>query len=238
MRYLPLLLLFANASLTVADETGTRLPTLVDEGFESGADRWEIMDPASWKVAKRDDTHVLSQYVKKASYKPPHRSPFHIALLKGPIVTDFNLTVRVQSTHEDYGHRDACLFFGYQDPAHFYYVHLGKQMDDHANQIFIVNESPRAKISKTTTKGTPWDDEWHTVRILREAESGKIEVYWDDQPKPIMTAVDKTFVWGRIGVGTFDDTADFDEVKLKGIVPQPPLDHLLPETDAATVPRR
>ena len=34
--------------------------------------------------------------------------------------------------------------------------------------------------------------------------------------KPIETAHDKTFTWGRIGMGTFDDTADFAEVKLWG----------------------
>lgn len=43
--------------------------------------------------------------------------------------------------------RDACLVFGYQDPSHFYYVHLGKQADDHANQVFIVNDAAQLKIS-------------------------------------------------------------------------------------------
>jgi hypothetical protein len=31
-----------------------------------------------------------------------------------------------------------------------------------------------------------------------------------------MTATDTTFAWGRIGVGTFDDTAQFDDVTLRG----------------------
>ena len=139
-----------------------------------------------------------------------------MSLVKDVEVTDFEMTVRVLSTHEDYGHRDVCLFFGYQDPSHFYYVHLGKETDDHANQVFIVNDAPRVKISTKTTAGTNWDNEWHTVRVSRNAETGVIAVYFDDMKTPIMTATDKTFRWGRVGVGSFDDTGDWDDFRLRG----------------------
>ena len=32
-----------------------------------------------------------------------------------------------------------------------------------------------------------------------------------------MTAVDKTFTYGQVGFGTFDDTANFDDFKLYGV---------------------
>jgi len=108
------------------------------------------------------------------------------------------------------------IVFGYQDPAHFYYVHLGKQADDHANQIFIVNDAARTKISLTSTSGTNWDDNWHTVRVVRKPADGTIEIYYDDMTKPVMTAKDKTFAWGQIGVGTFDDTSDWDDIVVRG----------------------
>jgi hypothetical protein len=126
------------------------------------------------------------------------------------------LEARLQSTVKDYGHRDMCLFFGYRDPAHFYYVHLGKQTDDHANQIFIVNDAPRKKISTKTSPGTNWDDAWHQVKIVRRTADGAIEVYFDDMKTPVMTATDKTFTSGRIGVGSFDDTGNWDDVTLSG----------------------
>ena len=31
-----------------------------------------------------------------------------------------------------------------------------------------------------------------------------------------MTASDKTFVWGRVGLGSFDDTADWDDLTIHG----------------------
>ena len=191
---------------------------LFKENFEGGVTRWEPKDPAQWQVKTTGpEQHVYSQFEKKTSYKPPHRSPTNIALLKDLKVGDFELTARVKSTHEDYGHRDAVLVFGYQDPVHFYYVHLGKQADDHANQIFIVNEAPRTKISLTSTPGTNWTDNWHNVKIVRKVEPGTIEIYFDDMDKPVMTARDKTFAWGRIGIGTFDDTSEWDDIELRGV---------------------
>ncbi|REJ91281.1 MAG: hypothetical protein DWQ34_15100, partial [Planctomycetota bacterium] len=84
------------------------------------------------------------------------------------------------------------------------------------NQIFIVNEAPRTKISTKTTDGTPWDDEWHHVRITRNVETGDIAVYFDDMDEPAMTATDKMFTWGEVGVGSFDDTGNFDNIVLHG----------------------
>ena len=42
-----------------------------------------------------------------------------------------------------------------------------------------------------------------------------------------MTANDKTFAYGRIGVGTFDDTADWDDIVIRGTKVESK-DHRLP----------
>jgi hypothetical protein len=198
------------------------LPVVFEEDFEKGAERWEPTDAKAWKIEKVGDSSVYNQFNRRSRYNPPHRSPHNISLIRDVTVGDFVLTARVRSTIPDYGHRDVCLFFGYQDAAHFHYVHLGKRADNHANQIFIVNEAPRTKVSITTTKGTPWDDEWHNVKIVRTVEDGKIEVYFDDMKKPVMTAKDTTFQWGRIGVGSFDDTGHWDDIVLRGKVVKKP----------------
>src|SRR5262245_38805760 len=192
-------------------------PVVFEENFEKGADRWEPQDKSQWQIKKTDQGQVYSQFKKETTYKPPHRSPTNVALLKDLVVGDMELTAKVRSTHPDYGHRDAVIFFGYQDPSHFYYVHLGKQADDHANQIFIVNNAPRTKISITSTSGTNWTDDWHNVKVVRKPSDGTIEIYFDDMTKPVMTAKDKTFGPGRIGIGTFDDTADYDDIVVRGV---------------------
>ncbi len=190
--------------------------TIMDD-FEENRDFWEWLDPNSWQYAVVDDRRVMSQSVRKPSYDPPHRSPHHVALVKEPEVSDFELTVSVRSTVKDYGHRDVCLFFGFVDPAHFYYVHLGKKTDANSNQVFVVNGADRKSISTSTTEGTPWTDEWHRVKLARNVESGSIEVFFDDFDKPSITAEDKTFPVGRVGVGSFDDTADWDDFELRAV---------------------
>lgn len=190
---------------------------LFSDDFESGkTDAWKPTDPTAWELRQQNDNTVMALIKSKSNYEPPVRSPYNRNILQEPVVTDFVFEVKLQSTSRDYNHRSLCLFFGYQDESHFYYVHFGKVADPHANQIFIVNGEPRTKISLTTTKGTPWDDQWHHARIVRDVKSGKIEVYFDDMETPAMTARDKTFTHGRVGIGSFDDPGNFDDFRLYG----------------------
>lgn len=188
---------------------------LMRDDFSAGLAGWTFTDAQAWGLVESPTGPVLA--LQKASqYKPRFRSPYNLALREGLALGDFELTARLKTTTKSYGHRDLCVFFGYQDPDHFYYVHLGEKADDHANQIFIVNAAPRKKISLTSTAGTPWNDEWHTVRLRRELASGRIEVFFDDLENPVMTAEDTTFGAGQFGLGSFDDTGWFDDVEVRG----------------------
>ena len=164
---------------------------------------------------------AYSQF-KQSAYKPPHRSPLNFALVKDLVLTDFVLEAKAQSTARDYPHRDLCLFFGYQDPRHFYYAHLARRTDDHANQIFVVNGADRRKISTRTTPGTRWTAGWHHLRVVRRSGDGTIEVYFDDLKTPAMTARDRTFLYGQVGVGSFDDTGNWTDVRVHGIKVEKP----------------
>ena len=54
------------------------------------------------------------------------------------------------------------------------------------------------------------------MKIVRTVADGGMKVYFDDFETPLMTAVDSTFAWGRIGLGSFDDHGNFDDVQLRG----------------------
>ena len=49
-----------------------------------------------------------------------------------------------------------------------------------------------------------------------DADSGQITVYFDDMETPHMQVSDKTFGRGRIGIGSFDDLNEFDDLVLRG----------------------
>ncbi len=189
----------------------------VKEDFESGASRWAPTDATKWKLEQLANGNHVYHLLGVSKYQPPHRSPHSISLLKDVVVSDFELTAKVQTLQTSRGHRDMCVIFGYQDPANFYYVHLGQATDDHANQIFVVDDAPRIKISEKTNTGTPWKDAtWHTIKVVRRTNDGLIEIYFDDLTRPVMIAHDKRFTWGQIGLGSFDDMGQWDDVALVG----------------------
>lgn len=193
----------------IADHPAGEL--VLESDWTSATDReaWELVG-GSWEWRTDSVPPLLSLARKASDHKPPWRSPLHLALLRQPVDGPFVIDVEVHSTEPDYGHRDVCLFFGYQDPARFCYVHLGKRTDEHANQVFLVNESDRTAVSTRTSEGTPWDDGWHWIRLSHDPASGRVQVWFDMLDQPVMEAVDQSFgTTGRVGFGSFDDTADF-----------------------------
>ena len=201
-----------NAQSTIPEE----YKLIYSNDFERPQDlaNFEMTDPDAWRIgALSSSTLELHQ---QSEYILPVRSPFNIALISQLELGSFILEVDVAQSGRDYGHRDLCFFFGFKDPSNFYYVHIASKADDHANNIFIVNDEPRTKIASNTTSGSDWGsrNSWHKVRIERKIEKGLILVYFDNMDQPAMTANDIHFLNGKIGFGSFDDTGHFDNVKV------------------------
>jgi hypothetical protein len=115
--------------------------------------------------------------------------------------------------------RDMCIFFHFEDATHFYYVHFAASSDNVHNVIALVNGADRVKINaepegKSVFRLT--DKSWHDFKVTCDEKSGDIKAYLDDMATPILTARDKTLSRGLVGVGSFDDTGCFDDIKLWG----------------------
>jgi hypothetical protein len=177
----------AGMALAEEAETSGGLPLVFSDDFQQGTDRWETTDDSAWALHDHGDGKAFGLNRRISDYQPKVRSPHNLALIKDVEVADLVLKLKVKSTMDTGGHRDCCLFFNYQDPTHFYYVHLGA--------------SPDAK---------------NDVKLVRDTKQGTIEVYFDDMDKPHMKATDQTFGKGRVGIGSFDDMNDFDDVRLYG----------------------
>ncbi|HPK00648.1 MAG TPA: hypothetical protein PKW60_14275, partial [Candidatus Hydrogenedentes bacterium] len=95
--------------------------------------------------------------------------------------------------------------------------HIATKADPHAHSVFLVNGAPRVSIATQRTEGADWGlDVYHKVRVVRDTASGDIKVFFNDMDTPIMTATDKTFLHGKVGFGSFDDTGNVDNVVLWG----------------------
>jgi hypothetical protein len=189
-----------------------------EQTFEDDASVKDFVmtDTAAWKRSTNDRTSGL-ELVQQSKYEPAVRSPFNIALIADKVFGDFVLEADLIQTGKEYGHRDMCLFFGFQNPTNFYYAHIATAADDHAHNVFIVKNAPRTKIAKETTKGVNWGlNVWHKVRLERRLSDGAIKVYFDDMTKPIMVAEDKNFGPGYVGFGSFDDTGKVDNIRIWG----------------------
>jgi len=194
----------------------SKLAPIFTEDFENGIDRWELVDPKSWAIEEHGLGKSLAIIRRESEYAPKVRSPLHIALVKDLNAADFEMTYKVKSTKNTGNHRDCCVFFNYQDPTHYYYIHLGAKPDPASGQIFIVNDEPRRPLTKNE-KLVPWTEDWHTVKLVRKASTGLIAIYFDNMEQPHLEANDKTFGEGRFGIGSFDDMDAFDSIVVKGL---------------------
>jgi len=200
-----------------AEYTAEGCKVVYSQGFDDPASiqDFEFTTPAKWLWSDKGNSGGALEFLGPGDYSPKVRSPIVIGLLSDRMFGDFILEVDLLQTGKEYGHRDMCIFYNFQDPSHFYYTHIASAADPHAHNIFIVNGQPRTAIAAKTTKGVEWGSGiWHKVRIERKLADGSIKVFYDDMSKPIMTAVDKTFGCGYIGFGTFDDSGRIDNIKI------------------------
>src|SRR5438309_1643154 len=95
-----MLLIPGGAISRAAGDPPTQLPFVFQTDFSRGADQWQPTDPAAWKVVKTDKGFFYSQF-QQSKYKPPHRSPFNMSLVRDLVVSDFVLDAKVLSTAKD-----------------------------------------------------------------------------------------------------------------------------------------
>jgi hypothetical protein len=186
--------------------------------FESGtAEGWQPRDASHWRVA---DVGGSKAYELTApGEQGVVRAPTSWSLWTGREVSSFELSGRVRCyTDPAVAFRDMCVFFHYQDPTHFCYVHFAGTSDEVHNIIGLVNGADRTKINAEPAGGSVFrltDREWHTFKVTGDEETGEIRAYLDDMATPILTARDPTFTRGLVGVGSFDDTGAFDDIVLR-----------------------
>jgi hypothetical protein len=191
--------------------SGARSINFTDH-FDSGKlDAWQMPYPEDWAILGESGNHYL--HMKRSRDPGVPRRPLQYALLKNVNVGSFDLRVRVRREGGS-----MIVVFNYVDTLHFYYTHLsldsGRKAPVH-NGIFLVNNAPRVRIAGTEAVPALPDQSWHAIRVLRDAKTGKIDVWSDVQSGPLFTVVDHTFGCGQVGLGSFDETGDFSDFDLK-----------------------
>lgn len=220
MKTLVLIAAFLCAQILSAAELPAGYKLLYEQKFDTEASLkgFQMTDTNAWKwVSTGDDHGGALELTQQSKYTPVVRSPVNIAVIAEKVFTDFVIEVEMLQTGREYGHRDMCIFYGFQSPTNFYYTHIATAADPNAHNTFIVDGAPRKNFASETTKGVNWGlNVWHKVRIERTVRDGMIKVYFDDLSKPIMIAQNDKFKSGGIGFGSFDDTGRIDNIRIWG----------------------
>jgi hypothetical protein len=168
--------------------------------------------PEDWQILEEGHLHYLHMLRPRPPGVP--RRPLQFARLKGVSLGSFTLNLKIRREHGS-----MIVVFGYVDTLHFYYAHLsqdpGTKVAVH-NGIFIVDGGERRRIAGVSASPALPDLSWHDVRIVRDVGSGSIQVFLDRQAQPLFSVVDRTFLCGQIGLGSFDETGDFAHLRLEG----------------------
>lgn len=198
------LLLFSSLTLSAAQIN-------FRDNFESGMRNWLPPRPADWQVEQEGGNHFLR--LLRPGYGPGvPRRPLNYALLRDRCFGDFTLSVRLRRAG-----KSLTIVFGYQDTLHFNYAHLsvdrGTEQKVH-NGIFRVDGGERFRIDNPDRPPALPDKEWHTARIVRQAP--QVDVYMDGSSEALLSVNEKLFPYGRVGIGSFDESGDFDDFQITG----------------------
>lgn len=210
----------SGAQLSGTPPSGLGLPEghrlVYRQAFDRAPALGELLfsDSAAWRFAPgRAGEPGSLELVGGSGYSPLYRSPLNIALVRDLWLGDFVMEVEALQTGREYGHRDLCFFFGFENAARFYYVHLATTPDERAHNIFLVDGAARRPTAEVPRSGVDWGTgEWRQMRIERSLGEGSIRVFFDG--REVLEATDRTVGWGRVGVGSFDDSGRFRNLQV------------------------
>ncbi len=173
---------------------------------------WQVPAATDWKIDQENGIEVL-RLVQSRGPLPGPRRPIQFALTD----TDYarlSLEADVKPLA-----RSLLIVFAYRDAAHFNYAHLstdtGAKQPVH-NGIFHVYGGERVRISNERGPAAfAATGRWYHVVLNHDAGTGAVSVTVDGEPVPALRAVDLSLAGGKVGLGSFDETAEFKNVKIR-----------------------
>ena len=185
------------------------------DDFNAGtSENWTPKTPDRWTAGLEHGRRAF--YIHTGDYT--HEAPAKLgeyALVTGRTWSDFSFSCLARS-REDFPVNTAADFavvFGYQNNSNYYYMLFNRWAGE--TKLFKVVSDVRTEIAAAS--GFRLRD--NAYRIVEVRRSGiMISVYYDGVL--VLTARDGTFLTGQIGVGSYNDAASFDDVRIE----EPPID--------------
>jgi hypothetical protein len=178
-------------------------------------EKWTVQSASDWVVANN-----LLQL--KVSAEPPAgqpRRPTKYALLESKPYSKVTVEGEVRRNG-----RSVIIVYAWQDDAHYDYAHIsvdtGASQNVH-NGMFHIFGGERVRMSSLEGPGSLPTQDWTPVKLEFDGETGRCYVEVNGKRNPSLEAVDLSLRWGRVGLGSFDETGDFRNVKVTGTTREP-----------------
>ncbi len=196
-------------SAPLAVRTAKVMPGYFETGFDSAdLSAWQPVDPSYWSVEKDSITGSNALLLTNADRKRT------TTVYTGADYGDFTLRVKARTLEgEGNGFRDYAIIFGCQDPANYYAAWMCGAVDESLPGIVRVKDGQWQVIGSRPNLVTLPDREWHAIEVVRKGTH--MEAFFDGTL--VFEADDATFGRGRIGFGSNNDSAEFDDLK---VIPQ------------------
>jgi hypothetical protein len=142
------------------------------------------------------------------------RRPTHFALAETPAFRRVTVEAEVRRNK-----RSLIFVYAWQDKDHYNYAHISSDMavkQNVHNGMFHIFGGERVRISSLDGPESLPSQEWTPVKLVFDGESGRCYVEVNGKRNPSLEAVDLSLRYGRVGLGSFDETGDFRNVKITG----------------------
>ncbi len=173
---------------------------------------WTVRWPSDWKTETQDGVPVL-RLVQPREPLPGPRRPVQFTLAD----VEYTRDLKVDADVKPLG-RSLMIIFGYRDEAHFNYAHLstdtGSKQPVH-NGVFHVYGGERVRISSERGPAAfALSGRWYHVELTHKVATGRVSVKVDGRAIPALDAVDLSLGPGKVGLGSFNETGEFRNVKI------------------------
>ncbi len=177
--------------------------------------KWTVEHASDWSV----ENGVLRL---KVSAEPPAgqpRRPTKIALLDSKPYRKVTIEGEVKRNA-----RSLILVYAWQDETHYNYAHMSS--DAAAKQVvhngmFHVFGGERVRMSPLDGPPSFDTQDWTPIKLVFDGDTGRCTVEVAGRKNPSLEAVDMSLRWGRVGLGSFNETGDFRNIRVTGETREP-----------------
>jgi hypothetical protein len=136
----------------------------------------------------------------------------NLALQKTVLSGDFSLMATGSTVATSSPWNDFSIVFNYRDATNYYFANFSEGQDAASNGLFRVSNGTATQIADISTTITPGT--YYPIRIERQGSA--IRVFRGNAL--VAKAIDSTFTSGKVGFGTKNDGARFDDLVATGTV--------------------